>query len=115
MAYFACRNQQGSSSFDPPRGGAVYAAGLAYLWSRLQCSGLFGVLRRFQVHYNGYLKPFQEPWCYGADVERICKRFILLRYELIQLWYSPLLSSCCPAWPCSPWRMPLGSCSAADR
>ena len=41
---------------------------------------------RFQVHYNGYLKPFQEPWCYGADVERVCKRFILLRYELIQLW-----------------------------
>ena len=41
---------------------------------------------RFQVHYNGYLKPFQEPWCYGADVERVCKRFIVLRYQLIQLW-----------------------------
>ncbi|KAK9903343.1 hypothetical protein WJX75_003349 [Coccomyxa subellipsoidea] len=40
----------------------------------------------FQVHYNGYLKPFQEPWCYGADVERVCKRFIVLRYQLIQLW-----------------------------
>ena len=91
MACSACQSQQGSSSFDPPRGDAADAAGLVYLWSRLQCIRLFGVVRRFQVHYNGYKKPFQEPWCYGADVERICKRFILLRYELIQLWYSPLI------------------------
>lgn len=46
----------------------------------------FGSRHRFQVHYNGYQKPFQEPWCYGADVERVCKRYILLRYELLQLW-----------------------------
>ena len=57
-------------------------AGTMRIWPEGTC----WVLLRFQVHYNGYLKPFQEPWCYGADVERVCKRFILLRYELIQLW-----------------------------
>ena len=51
-------------------------------------------LSRFQVHYNGYLKPYQEPWAYGADVERICKRFIELRYQLIQLWCAPCNIDC---------------------
>lgn len=67
----------------------------ALLRGLLSCSAEGGCVHagRFQVHYNGYLKPFQEPWCYGADVEKVCRRFIVLRYQLIQLWSVPMTRS----------------------
>ncbi len=40
---------------------------------------------RYRNHYSGYTKPFQEPWCFGKEVESVCKRYIELRYQLQQV------------------------------
>ncbi|MGC4102443.1 glycoside hydrolase family 31 protein [Ferruginibacter sp.] len=44
----------------------------------------------FRNHYNGYNKQFQEIYAYGEPVPTNCRKYIELRYRLLQLFYDAL-------------------------
>jgi alpha-glucosidase len=44
----------------------------------------------YRNHYNGYTKQFQEPYAYQEPVPTHCRKYIELRYRLVQLWYDAM-------------------------
>ena len=44
----------------------------------------------FRNHYDNYYKPYQEPYCYEEPVPTICRKYIELRYKLIQYIYDAM-------------------------
>ena len=44
----------------------------------------------FRNHYIGYDKEYQEVYAYGEAVADICRRFIVLRYRLLQVYYDAM-------------------------
>jgi alpha-glucosidase len=44
----------------------------------------------YRNHYNGYIKAFQEPYRYGEPVPTNCRKYIELRYRMLQLHYDAL-------------------------
>ena len=44
----------------------------------------------FRNHYLGYDKEYQEVYAYGEPVTSICRRFIELRYRMLQLYYDAM-------------------------
>ncbi|KAK3739019.1 hypothetical protein QZH41_010476, partial [Actinostola sp. cb2023] len=44
----------------------------------------------FRNHYDNYYKPYQEPYRYSEPVPTICRKFIELRYRLIQYIYDAM-------------------------
>lgn len=58
------------------------------LFVRWMTQGAF--LPWYRNHYNGYQKIYQEPYKYPEPVKSICKKYIELRYRLIQLFYDAM-------------------------
>lgn len=56
------------------------------LFTRWMTLGAF--LPWYRNHYDGYTKTFQEPYRYGEPVPSICRKYIEIRYRLIQLFYD---------------------------
>ena len=44
----------------------------------------------YRNHYNGYIKAFQEPHRYGEPVPTNCRKYIELRYRMLQIHYDAL-------------------------
>jgi alpha-glucosidase len=44
----------------------------------------------FRNHYLGYDKDYQEAYAYGEPITSICRRFIELRYRLLQVYYDAM-------------------------
>jgi alpha-glucosidase len=44
----------------------------------------------FRNHYLGYDKEYQEVYAHGEPVAGICRRFIELRYRMLQLYYDAM-------------------------
>jgi len=44
----------------------------------------------FRNHYDGYVKTFQEPYRYAEPVASNCRKYIEIRYRLIQLFYDAM-------------------------
>ena len=44
----------------------------------------------FRNHYNGYNKQFQEIYAYAEPVPTNCRKYIELRYRLLQLFYDAM-------------------------
>jgi len=44
----------------------------------------------FRNHYLGYDKEYQEVYAYGEPVAGICRRFVELRYRMLQLYYDAM-------------------------
>ena len=44
----------------------------------------------FRNHYLGYDKEYQEVYAYGEPVTGICRRFVELRYRMLQLYYDAM-------------------------
>jgi len=44
----------------------------------------------FRNHYDGYLKGFQEPYRYDEPVPTNCRRYVELRYRMLQLYYDAM-------------------------
>ena len=44
----------------------------------------------FRNHYDNYEKPYQEPYRYPEPVPTICRKYIELRYRLIQYIYDAM-------------------------
>lgn len=44
----------------------------------------------FRNHYDNYYKPYQEPYRYAEPVPTICRKYIELRYKLIQYIYDAM-------------------------
>ncbi|HYQ90750.1 MAG TPA: TIM-barrel domain-containing protein, partial [Candidatus Competibacteraceae bacterium] len=44
----------------------------------------------YRNHYNGYTKQFQEPYRYGEPTLTHCRRYVELRYRLLQLYYDAM-------------------------
>lgn len=65
--------------------GGVCRDELLIRWTQL---GAF--LPWFRNHYNGYTKEFQEPYRYGEPTLTYCRRYIELRYRLLQLYYDAM-------------------------
>ncbi len=47
----------------------------------------------FRNHYDGYNKQYQEPFAYGEPVTSDCRKYIEIRYKLLQLFYDALYES----------------------
>ena len=47
----------------------------------------------FRNHYLGYDKEYQEVYAYGEPVAGICRRFVELRYRMLQLYYDAMYES----------------------
>ena len=58
------------------------------LFTRWMTLGAF--LPWFRNHYDGYTKLFQEPYNYGDPVPQNCRKYIEVRYRLIQLFYDAM-------------------------
>lgn len=58
------------------------------LLTRWTTAGAF--LGWFRNHYDGYNKAFQEPYRYDEPYRSACRKYIEMRYELLQLFYSLL-------------------------
>jgi len=69
--------------------GKVYGGITNYeLFTRWMQLGAF--LPWYRNHYNGYNKQFQEVYAYGEPVPTNCRKYIELRYRLIQLFYDAM-------------------------
>lgn len=44
----------------------------------------------YRNHYNGYIKAFQEPYRYGEPVPTNCRKYVELRYRMLQIHYDAL-------------------------
>jgi alpha-glucosidase len=44
----------------------------------------------FRNHYDGYNKQYQEPYAYSEPVPTICRKYIGIRYKLLQLFYDAM-------------------------
>jgi alpha-glucosidase len=44
----------------------------------------------YRNHYNGYEKEFQEPYAYGEPVLSNCRKYVELRYRLLQVFYDAM-------------------------
>ncbi|HEX8823427.1 MAG TPA: TIM-barrel domain-containing protein [Archangium sp.] len=44
----------------------------------------------YRNHYDGYNKQFQEPYAYGEPVPTNCRKFVELRYRMLQLYYDAM-------------------------
>lgn len=42
----------------------------------------------FRNHYDGYNKQYQEPYAYGDPYMSACRKYIEIRYKLLQLFYD---------------------------
>ncbi len=42
----------------------------------------------FRNHYDGYTKAYQEPYRYDAFTQAACRKYIEIRYKLLQLFYD---------------------------
>ena len=56
------------------------------LFTRWMTAGAF--LPWYRNHYDGYTKAFQEPFNYGEPVPTNCRKYINIRYQLLQLFYD---------------------------
>lgn len=61
------------------------------LFTRWMTLGAF--LPWYRNHYDGYSKNFQEPYRYGEPVASNCRKYIELRYRLIQLFYDAMYAN----------------------
>jgi alpha-glucosidase len=69
--------------------GKVYGGITNYeLFTRWMQLGAF--LPWYRNHYNGYNKQFQEVYNYGEPVPTNCRKYIALRYRLVQLFYDAM-------------------------
>jgi alpha-glucosidase len=44
----------------------------------------------YRNHYDGYNKQFQEPYEYGEPVPSNCRKYIELRYRMLQVYYDAM-------------------------
>jgi alpha-glucosidase len=44
----------------------------------------------YRNHYDGYNKQFQEPYAYGEPVPSNCRKFVELRYRMMQVYYDAM-------------------------
>jgi len=58
------------------------------LFTRWMTAGAF--LPWYRNHYDGYTKYFQEPYRYGEPVPTNCRKYINMRYQLLQLFYDAM-------------------------
>ncbi|WP_165072896.1 TIM-barrel domain-containing protein [Paludisphaera rhizosphaerae] len=58
------------------------------LFTRWMHAGAF--LPWFRNHYNGYVKEFQEAFRYQEPVPTNCRKYVELRYRLLQLFYDAM-------------------------
>lgn len=75
----------GSGSTAP---GNVTDPALFVRWMNL---GAF--LPWYRNHYDGYVKAYQEPYKYGDPYLSYCRKYVDLRYQLIQLFYDCMYQS----------------------
>jgi alpha-glucosidase len=77
---------QGSSSIQGGQViGGVTSPELLTRWTTL--SAFFGWFRN---HYDGYNKQFQEPFAYPDPYQSACRKYIEIRYKLLQYFYDAL-------------------------
>jgi alpha-glucosidase len=44
----------------------------------------------YRNHYDGYNKQFQEPYAYGEPVPTNCRKYVGLRYRMLQVYYDAM-------------------------
>jgi alpha-glucosidase len=44
----------------------------------------------YRNHYDGYNKQFQEPFAYGEPVPTNCRKYVGLRYRMMQVYYDAM-------------------------
>lgn len=80
---------------DDPNSGTVVGSGeikdgqiSGELLARWMTMGAF--LPWYRNHYNGYTKAYQEPYKYDSYVTDACRKYIEIRYKLLQLFYDAM-------------------------
>ncbi len=68
------------------------------LFTRWMNCGAF--LPWYRNHYDGYTKAFQEPYAYGEPVPTNCRKYINIRYQLLQVFYDAM-------YECTQTGMPI--------
>ena len=61
------------------------------LFTRWMHLGAF--LPWYRNHYDGYVKGFQEPFAYGDPVPANCRKYIEMRYRMLQIFYDAMYQS----------------------
>jgi len=51
---------------------------------------LGSLLPWYRNHYDGYNKGFQEPYAYGEPVPTNCRKYVELRYRMLQVYYDAM-------------------------
>jgi alpha-glucosidase len=77
--------QSGSSVQNGSVVGGITDPELITRWTTM--SSFFGWFRN---HYDGYNKQYQEPYNYPEPVPTICRKYIGIRYKLLQMFYDAM-------------------------
>jgi alpha-glucosidase len=77
-----------SSTGGPQNGTGAYGVTDPELLTRWTTLSAF--IGWFRNHYDGYSKGFQEPYRYGEPYASICRKYIEIRYKLLQYLYDAL-------------------------
>jgi alpha-glucosidase len=82
-------NGSGSTPGPTASGGKI-AGGITGgdLFTRWMHVGAF--LPWYRNHYNGYTKQFQEVYAYGEPILTNCRKYVELRYRMLQVFYDAM-------------------------
>jgi alpha-glucosidase len=79
----------GTTSASSVVGGSIVGGITSYeLLTRWMQVGSF--LPWYRNHYDGYNKQFQEPYAYGEPVPTNCRKYVELRYRMLQIYYDAM-------------------------
>jgi alpha-glucosidase len=81
-------NGDGSEGTFAPLNGQCAGVTNYELLTRWMQLGSF--LPWFRNHYDGYSKGFQEPYKYGDPVPANCRKYVQLRYTMMQIYYDAM-------------------------
>ncbi|WP_415200830.1 TIM-barrel domain-containing protein [Silvibacterium sp.] len=79
-----------SSIVGTPFVNAVVVGGITNYELLTRWMHLGSFLPWYRNHYDGYNKQFQEPWAYGEPVPTNCRRYVQLRYRMMQIYYDAM-------------------------
>jgi alpha-glucosidase len=79
-----------SSIFGEPFVAASVSGGVTNYELLTRWMQLGSFLPWYRNHYDGYNKQFQEPYAYGEPVPSNCRKYVELRYRMMQVYYDAM-------------------------
>ena len=87
---FATGDVPNGTSSNPEFPGGKVIGGITNFELLTRWMQLGSFLPWYRNHYDGYNKQFQEPYAYGEPVPTNCRKYVELRYRMLQVYYDAM-------------------------